>query len=110
MASTFTVTFQPSNLTTEVPAGMLLHEAADLAGAMISVPCGAQGRCGRCKVKIESGTATCRESRHLTPEQREDGWVLACITPVESDLVVMVPPPRVKEKVVETPASLAAAA
>ncbi|TAK34299.1 MAG: DUF4445 domain-containing protein [Chloroflexota bacterium] len=110
MQETYTVTFQPSNLTASVPAGTLLHEAAELAGAAISVPCGAQGRCGRCKVKIESGTADCPQSRHLPPEQREQGWVLACATPVESDLVVTIPPPKVKEKVVETPAALAASA
>ena len=108
MQESYTVTFQPSDRTARVAAGTLLYEAAELAGAAISVPCGAQGRCGRCKVKIESGTADCPQSRHLTPEQREEGWVLSCITPIQNDLVVTIPPPKVKEKVVETPAALAA--
>ncbi len=98
------VTFLPSGVTVEAPAGTPLHEAAALAGVAVALPCGAQGRCGRCKVKIESGEVRHRDSGRLTEEQVSEGWVLSCVAELETDLVVTVPPKRAREKVAETTA------
>lgn len=78
--------------------GTLLHEAASLAGVEVALPCGAQGRCGRCKVKIEEGSVSRRDNGRLTEEQVREGWVLSCVARVEADALITVPPKRVKEK------------
>jgi uncharacterized 2Fe-2S/4Fe-4S cluster protein (DUF4445 family) len=87
-----TITFDIGNQPVRVPTGTLLSEAAQLAGIDILQPCGGQGRCGRCTVKIESGAVRRRSSLRLSPEAIADGYALACQTIVEDDLVVTVPP------------------
>jgi uncharacterized 2Fe-2S/4Fe-4S cluster protein (DUF4445 family) len=94
------VTFLPAGVTVEVPSGTLLHEAAAQAGVEVALPCGAQGRCGRCKVKIEKGKVDRRDSSRLSQEQIEEGWVLSCVARVKGDATVTVPPKRVKEKAI----------
>ncbi|RLC61326.1 MAG: hypothetical protein DRI48_10875, partial [Chloroflexi bacterium] len=56
------------------------------------MPCGGQGRCGRCAVVVEEGTVRRRSTQRLSPEDVEAGYALACQTIVESDVVVLVPP------------------
>ncbi len=67
-------------------------DAARDAGIDINVPCGAQGRCGRCAVVVESGNARRRSTLRLSARDIADGYALACQTVVEGDLVVCVPP------------------
>ena len=45
----FTIRFEPSGLKTEVPAGMVLLEAAHKVGIYLSSICGGDGYCGKCK-------------------------------------------------------------
>ncbi len=87
-----TVTFDIGSQPVRVPTGTLLSEAADLAGIDIFQPCGGQGRCGRCTVKINSGTVRRRSTLRLSADAIADGYALACQTVVEDDLVVSVPP------------------
>ncbi|MEN6393283.1 MAG: 2Fe-2S iron-sulfur cluster binding domain-containing protein, partial [Anaerolineaceae bacterium] len=75
-----------------VPSGSLLVEAAKLAKIDILQPCGGQGRCGRCIVQVKSGNVRRRSELHLTPEDLEEGFVLACQTVVEGDVVLAIPP------------------
>ncbi len=89
---TFSVTFQPTGKTVAVPAGTSLMEAAGQAGLEINQPCGSQGRCGRCAVKVESGEVRRRSTLRLTVEDVEAGYALACQTMVEGDAVVTIPP------------------
>jgi len=86
------VTFDINDQPVLVPTGTLLSEAAVLAGIDILQPCGGQGRCGRCTVKIESGTVRRRSTLRLSAEAISEGYALACQTVVEDDLVVIVPP------------------
>ena len=86
-----TITFDVGNHPVRVPTGTLLSEAALLAGIDILQPCGGQGRCGRCTVKIESGTVRRRSTLRLSPEAIADGYALACQTVIEDDLNVTVP-------------------
>ena len=51
----FTIRFEPSGLKTEVPAGMVLLEAAHKVGIYLSSICGGDGYCGKCKVIIDQG-------------------------------------------------------
>lgn len=75
-----------------VPTGTLLSEAARLAGVEIGQPCGGQGRCGRCTVRVVEGSVRRRSTLRLMPEDIEAGYALACQSVVEGDLTVIVPP------------------
>lgn len=100
MSKALKVNFQPANVTVEVAAGTPLVDAAQIAGVPIEIPCGGQGRCGRCMVKIDSGEVSQRFNPHLTKRQIEEGWALSCTARVESDVVLTIPARKVKEKVV----------
>ncbi len=73
------VAFHPDNVTVEVMEGTLLHDAALAAGIhTLELPCGGQGTCGQCLVEIANGNGEPRR-------------VLACQTPVRTDLTVRIP-------------------
>jgi len=93
-----TVRFDDRAEPVEVPTGTLLGEAARRAGVEIHQPCGGQGRCGRCVVRVVSGTVRRRSQLRLTKEDVEAGWALACQTVVEGDVSVAVPPPEQIER------------
>jgi len=75
-----------------VTAGTLLSEAARQAGIDILMPCGGQGRCGRCAVIVEQGAVCRRSTQRLSPEDVAAGYALACQTTVEGDVVIVIPP------------------
>jgi uncharacterized 2Fe-2S/4Fe-4S cluster protein (DUF4445 family) len=86
------VSFQPQNQEVEVPEGTLISDAASDAGIELNMPCGGQGRCGRCAVIVEEGEFQRRSAARLSPEAMEEGYVLACQTVVEGDMVITIPP------------------
>ncbi len=86
------IVFRPSNLRTKVPPGTLLLDAAVKAGVHLETPCGGQGRCGRCRVKLLRGEVSDHLTPHLTLEQINEGWVLACTAKVAGDAEAFVPP------------------
>jgi uncharacterized 2Fe-2S/4Fe-4S cluster protein (DUF4445 family) len=88
----YTIRFLPSDRETTVAEGALLSEAAQQAGVDVLMPCGGQGRCGRCAVLIEEGKVRRRSTRRLSAEDVAAGYALACQTLVEGDLVVTIPP------------------
>jgi uncharacterized 2Fe-2S/4Fe-4S cluster protein (DUF4445 family) len=90
--TTYKVRFLPSNSEIDVPAGTLLSDAAQQAGIDLQLPCGGQGRCGRCAVIVEEGSVQRRSTRHLSDADVAAGYALACQTTVEGDLVVSIPP------------------
>jgi uncharacterized 2Fe-2S/4Fe-4S cluster protein (DUF4445 family) len=75
-----------------VRAGTLLVEAARRVGLDIQQPCGGQGRCGRCAVRVETGRVRRRSVLRLSGADVEAGYALACQTVVEGDVSVVVPP------------------
>lgn len=91
MDKNFKVEFLPSRKSATVRQGTLLVDAAAKAGLLIDTPCGGQGRCGRCLVKIENGQVSDYESPYLTVKQRQEGWVLSCVARVAGDLVISIP-------------------
>lgn len=106
----FTITFQPSNTTAAVPRGTRLLDAAAQAGVVIETPCGGQGRCGRCLVRVERGRVSHRDNPHLLPQQIKEGWVLSCVATVDGDVVITVPAAAERERATaETAASRAEA-
>jgi uncharacterized 2Fe-2S/4Fe-4S cluster protein (DUF4445 family) len=74
------------------PTGIILAEAAHLAGIEINQPCGGQGRCGRCAVQVTGGAARRRSTLRLSPADIEQGFALACQTVVEGDVAIVIPP------------------
>lgn len=84
-----------------VPVGTMLIEAADLAGQEIPRPCGGQGRCGRCAVKVVHGTVRRRSTMRLSPEDVAQGYALACQSIIESDVTVsVIPQARIERRLV----------
>jgi len=75
-----------------VAAGTLLSDAAQQAGIEILMPCGGQGRCGRCAVIVEDGKVRRRSTQRLSPDDVAAGYALACQTTVEGDVTVSIPP------------------
>ena len=88
------VTFSIDNKlsTVVVPTNTLLADAALQAGIDIGQPCGGQGRCGRCAVKVTEGQVRRRSTLRLSEADIADGYALACQTVVEGDVSVFVPP------------------
>jgi len=101
------VTFDIADEPVTVPTGTLITEAAQLAGVEISQPCGGQGRCGRCAVKIEKGEARRRSTLRLSAEDVDQGYALACQTVVEGDVSITVPPQEKIERRLTTDRTVA---
>ncbi|MCB2179833.1 DUF4445 domain-containing protein [bacterium] len=97
MSKVHKVTFEDAG-TVEVPTGTTLTEAAHLAGITINHPCGGQGRCGRCVVKIKDGNVRRRSSLRLSAEDIGAGYALACQSIIEEDTVIYVPPQEKVER------------
>ena len=51
------VTFLPADRTVYVLAGTRLIEAAAEAGIILDSPCGGEGICGKCRVRLEKGNS-----------------------------------------------------
>jgi uncharacterized 2Fe-2S/4Fe-4S cluster protein (DUF4445 family) len=90
----FKVRFDSQPEPIEVPAGTLLVEVARRGGIEIQQPCGGQGRCGRCAVRVESGQVRRRSVLRLSKSDIDLGYALACQTVVEGDAAIVVPPPE----------------
>ncbi len=98
---TYHIILKPSGNRIEVGDGTLLSDAIDQArvldgqyraGLELNLPCGGQGRCGRCKVVVEEGQVKRRSVSRLSKTELEQGYALACQTVIESDLAVFIPP------------------
>jgi uncharacterized 2Fe-2S/4Fe-4S cluster protein (DUF4445 family) len=87
-----TVTFRPHNITTTVPQGTSLLEAATAAEISIDNLCGGDGICGRCRMIVKKGEVSGSVSGKLSRDEIKAGYVLACMTHVQSDLEVEIPP------------------
>ena len=99
--STYSVTFIPQDKSVRVEADTSLLEAALRAGITINNLCGGDGICARCKMIVTRGKVTGRVSPKLTRDEIRRGFVLACQTPVEDNLVVEIPEETwAKEKLV----------
>ena len=52
---TYTVHFTEKNLSVFVEEGTTLLQAEIAAGLVPDAPCGGQGKCGKCRVLLDSG-------------------------------------------------------
>ncbi|MDD3242515.1 MAG: ASKHA domain-containing protein [Eubacteriales bacterium] len=79
--------------------GMLLDALVE-AGAKVPAPCGGNGRCGKCLVRIhDAGEPTAQEIKLLNPAQIAQGWRLACKTPVCEGMRVDTPAEKTGAKI-----------
>ena len=58
--------------------GSLTLELARRGNVAIDAPCSGNGSCGKCRVNLLSGQVESAPSRHITPEEYQEGWRLAC--------------------------------
>ena len=93
-----TVTILPDAEHAVVPVGTLLHDAMLAAGIESDIPCGGQGRCGRCLLRIEKGRVWRRPNAHITSQQIALGWALSCQTEVRGDVTAFKPMQAVAER------------
>ncbi|MGL4606779.1 MAG: corrinoid activation/regeneration protein AcsV [Eubacteriaceae bacterium] len=68
-----------------------LLDAARRAGVMIDSPCNGNATCGKCKVEILEGKVETSKNRHLSQEDFDKGYVLACNSKVVEDIYVKIP-------------------
>ncbi len=100
------VIFQPSGRSAKMPKGTTIIEASRSLGVGIEALCGGHHACGKCKVRIETGSVReygieskrksagpwkTSEAEHITPEERAAGYRLGCVATVEGDLLITVP-------------------
>jgi uncharacterized 2Fe-2S/4Fe-4S cluster protein (DUF4445 family) len=89
--ASYKVSFKPHDREVKVPDGALISEAASEVGIDLNMPCGGQGRCGRCAVIVEQGEVQRRSVARLSDQALEEGYALACQTVVKGDLVISIP-------------------
>jgi len=83
------VTFTPSGESVEVETGTDLLTAARRAGVRLDSPCGGEGSCGDCAVRLISGDVETQGPGVLSQTEADDGFVLACSSWVESTPVTL---------------------
>ena len=103
---THQVIFQPSGRRGEIPAGKTVMEASRSLGVDIESVCGAKKSCGKCLIRIESGTFerygitslpghlspfTEEETKHIGEKERAEGFRLACAAAITGDVLITVP-------------------
>jgi uncharacterized 2Fe-2S/4Fe-4S cluster protein (DUF4445 family) len=87
-ADTHRIILRPVGAELKAAAGTPLRDLLFEQG--VEFPCGGNGRCRGCKVRILEGHAALNDAQreHLTPKEMADGWRLACQCSVEDDLVI----------------------
>jgi uncharacterized 2Fe-2S/4Fe-4S cluster protein (DUF4445 family) len=85
------VTFLPFDISVKVPDGAKLADAVQKAHLPLTFPCGGEGTCGECKVRITRGTFEAKPTAALSRKLIAKGFSLACQTGVNDDLVVVLP-------------------
>jgi len=87
------VKFEPQGKTVFVLKSTKIIEAAARAGITLDTPCGGQGTCGKCRVRLldvacEPGE---RERAVFTPKELTDGFRLACQSELCGPTTIEVP-------------------
>ncbi len=89
--SKYTVTFNSHDKQIVVNQGTTILEAVSQAEITINNLCGGDGICGRCKMIVVKGKISGEVSGKLSRDEIKSGYVLACLTTVESDLEIEIP-------------------
>jgi uncharacterized 2Fe-2S/4Fe-4S cluster protein (DUF4445 family) len=87
------VTLEPLGRTIHVLQGTRLIEAVAGAGVTLNQPCGGEGTCGKCRVRMKQGACepTLVDQECFSATELREGWRLACQAVVDEPAVVEVP-------------------
>ncbi len=91
----YVIDFEPIGRRGECEAGQSILEAARRLGVDLVNLCGGAGTCGRCRVQVLEGRLSARtegELQHLTRDELDRGYRLACEARPLEDCKVHVPP------------------
>jgi uncharacterized 2Fe-2S/4Fe-4S cluster protein (DUF4445 family) len=91
---TYNIYFEPIGHLVSGIKGDTIYTTSIRSGISLGSICGGKSSCGRCKVRILSGRCspiTKNEKMHLSEEEIRDGYRLACIARILSDLKIMLP-------------------
>src|SRR3990170_7300183 len=89
------IDFQPIGRRGQYQEGESILDCARRLRIGISSVCGGVGTCGKCRVKILSGSVsepTSKETDDLSPQEIRGGWRFACQVYPSSDIRLHVPP------------------
>ena len=91
----------PEGISISTKTGTPLIDALNENGVLVNLPCGGDGRCGKCVVSIAPANGANNlpnemmpdheEKKHLSDESLKSGLRLACRVTVSRDIEVMVP-------------------
>ena len=90
----YTIIFKVENsgdVKVQAEQGENLLELARRVGVAIDAPCAGNGTCGKCRVKLISGALETERNPHLSQEDFDAQWRLACQCKVHGDAVIWVP-------------------
>ena len=90
----YTIVFKIENsadVKVRAEQGENLLELARRSGVAIDAPCAGNGTCGKCRVKLISGALETEDNPHLSQEDYDAQWRLACQSSVHGDAVIWVP-------------------
>ena len=85
------LTFYPSERKILVDEEENLLQAAMEAGIHINASCGGSATCGKCKVKLLKGAVDSPKHPKLSQCEYDQGYRLACLTSIQSDVEVGIP-------------------
>lgn len=87
------ITFSPQGKKSRVLPGSTVREAAARAGIQLDYPCGGQGTCGKCRVRIDEGAGQPTESDTilLPAADLDAGYRLACQTRLQQSAAIEIP-------------------
>lgn len=88
MTNQVQIELYPLGCTLSVETGTPLQDVLFPYG--VEFPCGGQGMCRGCRIKLLKGNlpVTSEQQHTLTPEERAAGWRLACQCNADTDLVI----------------------
>jgi len=92
------VIIKPSGWRFTAPSNVSLVQAARQAAIRLPSSC-RNGTCRACLCRLESGEVTYPASRPgLSPDERDEGWILPCVAHAVTPVVIVVPHARPLEK------------
>jgi uncharacterized 2Fe-2S/4Fe-4S cluster protein (DUF4445 family) len=95
LTSTCKITFEPMGITTEVPPGSTISEAASNSNVPLRADCGSKGLCGKCRVIADPSKSLSPLSEPeldiFSPGELKKSFRLACQTRIRGRATVTIP-------------------
>ncbi len=90
------IVFQPYGKRAKFPPGIVIMDAGKTLGVDLSSLCSGKGTCGKCKIKVQKGAdglspLTEKELKHLSEEELNASFRLACQAQLTTPSVIYVP-------------------